>query len=72
MENPCKAAASGDSRRGFIKQAAKKAAWAAPTMTLLVAASAQSARAQHGYGGAGEAQYGELRGLRRRLCAEKE
>ena len=72
MENPCKTAISGDSRRGFIKQAAKKAAWAAPTMTLLVAASAQSARAQHGYGGAGEAQYGELRGLRRRVCAEKE
>jgi hypothetical protein len=72
MENSCKAAASGDSRRGFIKQAAKKAAWAAPTMTLLVAASAQSARAQHGYGGADEAQYGELRGLRRRVCAEKE
>ena len=72
MENFCKATASGDSRRGFIKQAAKKAAWAAPTMTLLVAASAQSARAQHGYGDAGEAQYGDLRGLRRRLCAEKE
>jgi hypothetical protein len=72
MENLCKAAASGDSRRGFIKQVAKKAAWAAPTMTLLVAASAQSARAQHGYAGADEGQYGELRGLRRRVCAEKE
>jgi len=72
MENPCKTAISGDSRRGFIKQAAKKAAWAAPTMTLLVAASAQSAGAQHGYGGAGEAQYGELRGLRRRVGSGEE
>jgi hypothetical protein len=71
MENLCTTATSGDSRRGFIKQVAKKAAWAAPTMTLLVAASAQSARAQQGYG-ADDAQYGELRGLRRRVCAEKE
>ena len=72
MENLSKTAASGDSRRGFIKQAAKKAAWTAPTITLLVAASAQSVRAQHGYGTADETQHGDLRGLRRRVCAEKE
>jgi hypothetical protein len=70
MENLCKAAASGDSRRGFIKKAAKKAAWTAPTITLLVAASAQSARAQHGY--TDETQHADLRGLRRRTCPEKE
>lgn len=72
MENLRKTAAPGDSRRGFIKQAVKKAAWAAPTLTLLVAASAQSARAQHGYGGTDTVQYSDLRGLRRRICSEKE
>ena len=70
MENLCKNA-SGDSRRGFMKQVAKKAAWAAPTMTLLLAASAQSARAQQGYG-ADEPQYGNLRDLRRRICSGNE
>lgn len=72
MENLLNDAASGASRRGFIKQVAKKAAWTVPTITLLVAASAQSARAQHGYGAADEAQYADLRGLRRRTCPGKE
>ena len=45
------------SRRDFIKGTAKKAAWAAPTLTLLMAASSTPARATGGYGG-GHHTYG--------------
>jgi hypothetical protein len=40
------------SRRKFLTYSAKKAAWAAPALTLMMAASATPARATHKYGNA--------------------
>jgi hypothetical protein len=68
MDHLCR---RGDSRRDFMKKAATKAVWTAPALTLLVAASAQPAHAQHGYGGADDAQCGGLRALRRRTYSGK-
>jgi hypothetical protein len=39
------------SRRKFLTDSAKKAAWAAPALTLMMAASSTPARAAQKYGG---------------------
>jgi len=42
-------AAAETSRRGFMKGAAHKAAWVAPALAVMVAASSTPAHAQHRY-----------------------
>ena len=51
---------SETSRRKFLTDSAKKAAWAAPALTLMMTASATPARANYKYGG--EAQTLEYAG----------
>lgn len=48
---------SETSRRKFLTESAKKAAWAAPALTLMMAASATPARATHKYGEAQTQRY---------------
>ena len=51
------------SRRKFLTDSAKKAAWAAPALTLMMAASATPARATYKYGEAQGNEYGEAQTL---------
>jgi hypothetical protein len=55
---------SETSRRKFLTDSAKKAAWAAPALTLMMTASATPARATYKYGEAQCNKYGEAQTLR--------
>jgi hypothetical protein len=49
------------SRRKFLTDSAKKAAWAAPALTLMMAASSTPARAAHKYGNSQIQQYSKAK-----------